>query len=163
VATLNPKTSAEDILGSFWIGEGFPVDPYSLARQLGIDVYTAALPADVSGMLVKREGTEPAIYLNADDPDVRQRFTAAHELGHYMRHVGDGTADLSFVDKRDPIAEKGTDVEEVFANAFAANLLMPQGDVRRLHGEKLGPAAMARHFGVSIAALNFRLTNLGLA
>lgn len=159
----NPKAEAADVLSAYWAGEGYPVDPYSIARQLGIDVYTAHLPEDVSGMLVKREGDAPAIYLNGADAEVRQRFTCAHELGHYMRHVGDGTHDLSFVDKRDPLATRGTDPEETFANGFAANLLMPEPAVREQHDYGFSDIQLAEHFRVSLASMKNRLATLKLS
>lgn len=160
---FNPKGAAEDVMSAYWIGEGFPVDPVEIAHELGLDVWIAPLPDEVSGMLIKREGEPPAIYLNSADPDARQRFTCAHELGHYMIHVDDGTKELSFVDRRDPIATQGTNRDEVLANGFAANLLMPAATVQRRQRMGDSSAQMAEFFGVSLAAMKNRLVNLHLA
>ena len=52
---------------------------------------------------------------------------------------------------------------EIQANMFAAALLMPEDHVRRLW-EGLGSVeAMARLFNVSVAAMEIRIGQLGLA
>jgi Zn-dependent peptidase ImmA (M78 family) len=45
---------------------------------------------------------------------------------------------------------------------FAAELLMPEEAVRAAHEEGLAVAEIARRFGVSPPALQWRLYNLGL-
>ncbi len=54
-----------------------PVDPFMIAQRLGIKAYTANLDERVSGMLVKRPGEDPEIYVNDSDSPNRQRFTCA--------------------------------------------------------------------------------------
>jgi Zn-dependent peptidase ImmA (M78 family) len=51
---------------------------------------------------------------------------------------------------------------ERFANAFAAALLMPEKDVRRLRTLGMSEQEMARELGVSEAAMVNRLKNLSL-
>jgi Zn-dependent peptidase ImmA (M78 family) len=138
-----------------------PVDPFYIARGLGIDVFLSALDDGVSGMLV-RQGwyDDPKIYLNRDDHRNRQRFTCAHEIGHYVKRSAEGNdGDMwEYVDRRDNLASRGTDPEEVYANQFAANLLMPRDLVERMKGR--GIATLAYEFGVSADAMNFRLDNI---
>jgi Zn-dependent peptidase ImmA (M78 family) len=50
--------------------------------------------------------------------------------------------------------------DEIFANKFAAALLMPKEEVERLEHDGLSPALLALKFGVSEEAMNFRLDNL---
>ncbi len=141
-----------------------PVDPFQVATSLGIKVYTAGLGTNVSGMLVKRRGQDPEIYVNSSDSDNRQRFTVAHELGHYFKRSAAGEEEWEDIDYRDPLTSQGTDGAEVYANKFAASLLMPSDEVKRLFKE-YGPSAtavLAYEFGVSEDAMNFRLINLGL-
>jgi Zn-dependent peptidase ImmA (M78 family) len=140
-----------------------PVDPYSIARSLGIDVLAAPLTDDVSGMLVKQAGRDPQIYVSSDDADVRQRFTCAHEIGHYLlRSSGDADDDFGYVDLRGPTASRSSEPHEIFANQFAAALLMPRANVSAWH-EHTTDAAMAVRMQVSLGAMRFRLTNLGYA
>jgi len=161
--TLNPDREAEQILRNAWDGRPLPVDPIQIARQLGIQVYTAGLGEGIAGMLRKRQGLDPEIFVNGSDSLNRQRFTVAHELGHYVKHVAAGEENWEHVDYRDALSGQGTSSDEVFANQFAASLLMPKDEVIRLRRLGYGPAALALEFGVSEEAMNFRLANLKLA
>lgn len=161
----HPERDAKDVLDAAWDrwSEGeleLPVNPIAVARELGLEVYLADLDDAVSGMLVKEPGEEATIYLNRQNSETRQRFTCAHEIGHYLRRSAAGDDDWSYVDLRNHLSSTGQDTEERYANSFAASLLMPRSEVRRL-AERHGPAIMARKFGVSSDAMNYRLNNLG--
>ena len=56
-------------------------------NHLGLIAQARAL-ADASGVLVV-EGGRGVIGYNAMHSSVRQRFTMAHEIGHYVLHVKD--------------------------------------------------------------------------
>jgi len=159
---LNVKTEAcekaQEVLERFW-GDAIPVDPARIARKMGIEVSNAYLDPDVAGAIEKRDGRPAAIYLSAGDHPNRKRFTCAHEIGHFVRH---GDEDFEYVDYRDGTASMGIDEEERFANAFAAALLMPEKEVRRLHGMGMHEKDMGSTFGVSEAAMVNRLKNLNL-
>jgi Zn-dependent peptidase ImmA (M78 family) len=157
--TYDPAREAERILATVW-GRRFPVDPVLIARRLGIDVREAPLSANVSGALVKKLGQDPRILLNASDHPNRQRFTCAHELGHFVSRE-EAPDEYEFVDLRDTVwSAAGSQPEEVFANQFAANLLMPEDEVRRLEEQGYTPTQMAVYFGVSQDSVHFRLKNL---
>ena len=164
---VDAERAAKDILRTVWAEDGVelrvPVDPFAIARRLGLKVYTAQLEPGVSGMLIKRGGyDDPEIYLNEADSRNRQRFTCAHELGHYAKRSGvdDGGA-WQYVDRRDSLTSRGIHGEEIYANQFAANLLMP-ADLVRTAFLRSSPVALAFEFGVSADAMSFRLENLGL-
>jgi Zn-dependent peptidase ImmA (M78 family) len=159
----DPEREAEQLLSTVWEGRPIPVDPIQIAKRLGIQVYTAGLDEGVAGMLVKKPGRDPEIYINGRDSLNRQRFTCAHELGHYVKHIAAGEEHWEHVDYRDALTSKGTDPDEIFANQFAASLLMPEQEIRRLKDQfGYGPATLAFEFGVSEEAINFRLVNLKL-
>jgi Zn-dependent peptidase ImmA (M78 family) len=161
---IDPELEAEQLLSTVWSGRSLPVDPIQIAQKLGIKVFTAGLDEGVAGMLVKRPGRDPEIYINGKDSLSRQRFTAAHELWHYVKHIATGEDDWEHVDYRDALTSKGTDPDEIFANQFAASLLMPKDEIQRLKNEHgYGTPTLAYEFGVSEDAMNFRLVNLGLA
>ncbi len=153
--------AAQELLEECWDGS-LPIDPVRIAKALGIQVFNAPLTDDVSGALVKKEGKDPAVYLNRDDSKNRKRFTCAHELGHFIRR-SDEPEKFEYVDYRDDQSATGTIEEERFANSFAAALLMPRVAVEALHDEGLPDYRMALRFGVSREALQFRLDNLGLS
>ncbi|AZH81670.1 ImmA/IrrE family metallo-endopeptidase [Plantibacter sp. PA-3-X8] len=165
---LTPRQAALDVLSDFWAnGSGtvdFPVDPVLIAQRMGARVLRATLEDDVSGLLVKEPQDEAAtIYLNAGDAEKRQRFTCAHELGHLRRRGITKGERIGYVDSRDLEARTGRNPEEVWANQFAAELLMPAAAVRALWAQAESPSRLARVFGVSPAAVDVRLTSLGLA
>jgi Zn-dependent peptidase ImmA (M78 family) len=154
------EREAERILATVWHG-GFPVDPVKIADSLGIDVKDAVLRSDVAGALVKSPGKDPVILVNAQDRPNRKRFTAAHELGHFVQHQN-APDEYEYIDFRDALSSTGSDPNERFANTFAAALLMPAPEVRRLFDEHRTQTEMGYYFGVSQDAMHFRLKNLGL-
>jgi len=82
-----PKEEAHKVLSAYYQRArvaGTPVDPVAIARSLGINVYAAELENSLSGMIVRTHyagGVD--MFLNNQHAPVRQRFTAAHEIGHY--------------------------------------------------------------------------------
>ena len=104
---------------------------------------------------------------------MRQRFTVAHELGHLLLH-GYTTphADSNFrVRFRDAESSTGSVREEIEANQFAAELLMPRelvaAQATRIGLDYASPddddpklSRLARAFQVSKLALSIRLAGL---
>ena len=143
-----------------------PVPVFKLPEKLGIKLNYAFLSDDISGML---ETVRNAFILtvNASDFETRQRFTLAHELGHYMLHrplIGSGLDDDRAYRSTDVGKYHNTRIgmkEEREANRFAANLLMPDKKVIELKKDISDPEKLAREFGVSLQAMNIRLSSLG--
>ena len=138
----------------------FPVDPFAIADRLGIDVLQRTLPEDTAGFIRKAEEGQVQAYLNNRDGMQRQRFTLAHELGHFYEHRGAGA--LSFVESRNDLSSSGMDRHEVYANNFAAELLMPASILRKWWAEGQSPEQMREKLNVSRPAFAHRLKNLGL-
>ena len=160
------QREADKMLREVWApiagGPVTPVDPARIAGRLGVEVVQARLPREVSAAIKKELGGDPVILLNREDHPNRQRFSCAHELGHFVLRR-DAPDQYDYIDYRDPMASTGTQDEEIFANGFAANLLMPEGSVRAAHREVGGSvAALAFRFRVSQDAMVNRLKNLGL-
>lgn len=143
----------------------YPIDPVQIARSMGINVYSAKLANTLSGMIVKAtpEG-DVSIFLNSEHSPVRQRFTCAHELGHFfaIQELPDAST-RAYIHRRDSLSACGTDGDEIFANQFGAQILMPSESVRDAHGLGMDVYALAARFHVSIDAMKFRLKNLGIA
>lgn len=166
---MEAESDAWELLEKAWLQDAsarphLPVDPFAIARKLGIKVFVDyEMPAEVSGMLRKRSGyQDPEIVLNANDSRNRQRFTCAHELGHYNQRTKEGAdGSWEYVDRRDPLSSQGLKPEEIYANKFAAELLMPRREVESRAGDP-NVASLALDFGVSADAMRFRLENLRL-
>jgi Zn-dependent peptidase ImmA (M78 family) len=143
-----------------------PIDPILIAKRLGIVVVETELKSDVSAEIRKEVGADPRIILNVSDSRTRKRFSCAHELGHYIQHIRDESQPdekFSWVDKRGPLASTGSNPQEIFANQFAAALLMPKEEVDSRVGSGVLVADLATVFGVSLEAMKYRLINLGHA
>jgi Zn-dependent peptidase ImmA (M78 family) len=138
-----------------------PIDPIRIARQLGIQVYVANLTPGTSAMLQKEPGRAAVIYLSVNEGLNRQRFSCAHELGHYYAHQGQDDGDYGYIDNRDQMAQRGTDPAERWANSFAAALLMPAAAVRKT-APPYDPVNLSLQFAVSPEAMRYRLVNLRL-
>jgi len=63
-----------------------PVAIDRLAQRLNLTMEAGALGDDVSGMLIIR-GERGAIGYNSAHVRVRQRFTIAHEIAHFLLHA----------------------------------------------------------------------------
>jgi Zn-dependent peptidase ImmA (M78 family) len=144
--------------------EAPPVPVDRLSEVAGFRLIKERLESDFSGFYVIRAGT-PTIGVNIFHPTVRQRFTVAHELGHAKLHANDHY-DREF--RRDPNSATATDPEEIDANAFAAELLMPAAWIEERWAEAVDlldndwVVRTAREFGVSTQSLLYRIENLGL-
>jgi len=149
-----------------------PVPVEDIARNLGLIVTFAPYDGEMSGALI-RDGTRAVVGVNALHPPKRQRFTIAHEIGHFLLHEGRPLlTDRSFkVNRRDTISSLAIDPEEVEANGFAAELLMPEQFMLRsvhalaTHGIDLGDDelldSLAREYEVSAQSMVIRLMKLG--
>lgn len=143
-----------------------PVPVDRVAKDFGIAVRYAPLEDNLSGMAFVRDG-QGAIVVNALHHPNRQRFTIAHELGHHVLHAdilagGDVHVDKVILHRGD-LSASGTNYEEISANAFASELLLP-GFLLDQEGASLNDMLdetrlleTARRFKVSLTALQFRL------
>lgn len=161
-----PGISPADILAQYNL-YSIPVNVLALASKLGIRVFEEALPEDISGILDLRN--MPIIMVNQDHVRHRQRFSIAHEIGHFVLHRPRGI----HVDKRtyyrNSKSAEGLDDIEIEANRFAAELLMPADLVIReienysdlIDSNDDVISVLADSFEVSATAMGFRIQNLG--
>jgi len=151
-----------------------PVPVKRIAKSLGLELkFEPPLQGqgEISGVLI-REGNKAIVGVNKAHATTRQRFTIAHEIGHYLLHEGDRI----FVDRsykvgnlRDSVSSQGTSFEEIEANTFASLLLIPEQFLsKNLMGENIdieGPnsaekiKALAKKYKVSPQAMSFRILN----
>lgn len=173
----NALNAAREVIRNEQI-TSLPVDVEQIAQKHA-HVLRRELDDKLSGMLVPLNppvaGKRWVIVVNALHPDVRQRFTIAHELGHLLLHgYTHPHADTRFRIRLNGGSSTTTeDIEEIQANRFAAELLMPQHlIVPRLdldlleyasttgQAEALPLAQLAHEFAVSQQALSIRLAHL---
>ncbi|MBT0741934.1 ImmA/IrrE family metallo-endopeptidase [Campylobacter lari] len=138
-----------------------PVDVLKIAHKLELKVGIAEFSeSDISGMIIAKE---KQIYIADNDIYTRQRFSIAHEIGHYLLHyVLSNNLDEKHISFRDNVSSMGYDVKEIEANHFAASLLMPEKQIREEWAKTPYFDYMADKFKVSMLALSFRLNYLGI-
>lgn len=109
-----------------------PLEVDALASCIGLQVNYTPLDDDYSGLLVIRDGTAVAHINKLHHPN-RQRFSLAHEIGHFVLHEEQQTSgESAYVDKSMRLyhradREFGQDARmEWQANVFAAEILMPE-------------------------------------
>lgn len=142
-----------------------PVRLTDVAKKLGIDVQQLPLDSDVDGMLVKEKpNVNFKAVSNMFKSDHRKRFTLAHEIGHYVKKYQDWPPEkeAGIAEWRDSRSAAGFDPDEIWANQFAAALLMPASIVRKYWAQGKTDEQMAKIFDVSTQAMNLRRVNLGL-
>ena len=134
-----------------------PVNPVEIARGIGVKVNFVSFSGESEGVAGLYDPAQDAIFVNRGEPGVRQTFTIAHELGHKVLHEDWAKTEAYKVLWRDPTRQT-KDRWEQEANAFAANLLMPQQMVDAYRDFPL--PVVAKIFAVSEVFAGFRLKNL---
>lgn len=145
-----------------------PVDIKAIFEDLGIE-YDEVWMDDASGS-ISRVGDNFIVNVNALESANRRRFTAAHELAHYLLHrdlLGDGERMHRHVDNLYDASEQAGDVifkraHEIQANRIAAQIVMPKKLVEEKFAATQDAGELAAEFGVSKAAMEIRLKTLGL-
>jgi hypothetical protein len=143
--------------------DGTPVPVFEIIAQLGLGPEFKPLEDDISGWIECLESGAYRIVINSKHPRTRQRFTAAHELGHFIYHrdlLGQGTGDTKAY-RSELSTLPNTRIRprhERQANSFAANLLMPLRSIEHLRAKGVNDAGdLADHLGVSHEAMRIRL------
>jgi Zn-dependent peptidase ImmA (M78 family) len=142
-----------------------PVDPFAIAASRGISVVAKPDATEgVSGMLLRHGDNFGILYATHIASDGFQRFSVAHELGHYFL---DGHIDHVLPKDGIHASHAGfvsADLHELEADYFAAGLLMPKVPFRRAIGRSdPGLAiieAMASDFQTSLTATAIRYAEL---
>ena len=160
----DPALEAQRALKRYWDGR-LPVDPAAIATRLGVSLVPIGSilePAEYSGYFVRADPQHqgPVIMYSRTDALVRQRFTIAHELGHFLLEHKNAP--------RDSPSMFGASVQSTIerdANRFAAELLMPADAVSQvvMSGRFGSAEELADAFKVSKVAMNYRISNLRLA
>lgn len=130
-----------------------PVDKVAESFTIKIMPY-AGFPKNISGTIVEQKG-HIVIGYNSKQAPVRQRFTIAHELGHYL--CGHDLSEQII----DDVFDKPTDKERE-ANMFAAELLMPYDFLKEDIKAIKSIPELAKHYEVSEQAMSIRLLETGL-
>ncbi|PYB70011.1 ImmA/IrrE family metallo-endopeptidase [Rhizobium wuzhouense] len=157
----------EDLLLKVKFAE-LPVPVEAVAKTLDISVKFAPYSeGDLAGMLILQP--RPTIAVNSAHHRNRQRFTIAHEIGHFLLHKKESIHidEKMAVLYRDKNSSMAINPQEVEANHFAAELLMPKRILLKdLANKQIDLEEdeillnLAKRYGVSQQAMAFRIANI---
>lgn len=146
--------------------ESLPIPVEKIAEGLGMSI-SYAPSEEYSGMLVrKKDGSGKVLVgINSAESRERQRFTIAHEVGHFFLHKD---LDVSVDYRMSYSAPKPPREQE--ADEFAGNLLMPKkllvSDFDQIISNhsflETDLKNLAKKYAVSTEAMRIRLLKLGL-
>lgn len=138
-----------------------------LEAEAGLRIFFLGdMPASLSAIFVWGDAIGACVAVNACHPRERQRWSLAHELGHFLRDREAGDV----LDREEGF--RSTDPSEVFAQTLAATLLMPAAGLAKRFAERSRTNGgrfssfdlldLARTYEVSFAAMALRLEEVKL-
>lgn len=135
--------------------ESLPVPIQEVVKKFGLNVVEFDFPNALSGVLKKER---MVIGVNKNHPEVRQRFTIAHELGHFLlgHEISQGE-DMIDDDFDKPVHK------EREANIFASQILIPEKLLKdEVAKNKINLKNLSEMFNVSEQAVTIRLLESNL-
>jgi Zn-dependent peptidase ImmA (M78 family)/DNA-binding XRE family transcriptional regulator len=154
LSDLSPEDAAATLRRIWGLGEAPIGNLVHLLEAKGIRIYSLAIEAREVDAFSVWHRERPFVFLNTIKSAEHSRFDAAHELGHLVRD----RHSMLHGEAHSPNMERE-------ANAFASAFLMPKASVL---ARKVSLLTMERliqlkqNWGVSLAALAFRMNQLGL-
>ena len=167
---LAPEEVAEDVASSernrLGLGDGPVLNLREiLENDVGLRIFYVSLQSRVAGIFAYTDELGGCIAANTLHPEERQRWSLAHEYGHFLTNRFRPEISILAAYERQPASER-------FADAFARSFLMPATGLRRrfnemsrLSGGNITAAEVCRaaHFYfVSVQAMMLRLEELRL-
>jgi Zn-dependent peptidase ImmA (M78 family)/DNA-binding XRE family transcriptional regulator len=154
LSDLSPEDAAATLRRIWGLGESPVGNLVHLLESRGVRIYSLAIEAREVDAFSVWHRERPFIFLNTIKSAEHSRFDAAHELGHLVRD----RHSMLHGEAHSPDMERE-------ANAFASAFLMPRASVI---ARKVGLVTLdklirlKKVWGVSVAALAFRMNQLGL-
>ena len=148
-----PEFAAQQVRAEWGLGRGPITHVIRELEKHGVAVVFAPPQSDSIDAYSVDTGFLPIVVLHPVKSDYyRQRFDAAHELGHLVMHAD---------------AEPGNKTIEAQAHEFAAEFLMPAESIRRELPTRMDGSSwmklkeLKEYWGVSMQALLYRAKTLG--
>jgi len=135
-----------------------------LENDVGLRVFCEPMPSQVAGLYASAAAIGYCVLLNRKHRPERQRFTLAHEYGHFLCDRHKPGVDYLTTEKRRPVNER-------FADAFAISFLVPRTSLRRYFLDTVARTGdfrvedlcrLSSLYAVSVQAATLRLEELCL-
>lgn len=146
-----PEGAARIVRAQWGLGEQPISNMVRLLESKGVRVFSLCEDTKNVDAFSCWRGDRPFVFLNTFKSTERSRFDAAHELGHLVMHRHGAPQDSRQAESE--------------ADKFASAFLMPADDVMSRIRYVSGLDSLVsykRRWGVSVAALNYRLHKLGI-
>lgn len=151
VRDATPEAASLVVRANWGLGQQPISSMIKLLESKGVRVFSICEDTkNVDAFSCWRNG-QPFVFLNTFKSAERSRFDAAHELGHLVMHKHGAPQDSRHAESE--------------ADRFASALLMPADDVMsriRFVSDLDSLIQAKKRWGVSVAALNYRLHKLGI-
>lgn len=169
IKNMNMSKIANTIIDDLKTKE-FPIPIIKIMKELGFIVGQQELENELSGYIVignevkEKFGANKLICVNSKDSLGHQRFTIAHELAHYLFDFNEGQLEFYNTYRTNEVDS----LEEERANQFAANLLMPEDEFKKVYDDLRSKSdsnifeKLVNHFQVSRRAIDRRIIELRL-
>lgn len=157
----NAEQLAASYLRHYFKGReiAYPINPFQMLIDEGVEFAIRDF-GKLEGVFIPAKDQEdiPIVGINLNRPITRQRFTAAHELCHYLKDSNEQIC---------PIIGSKSAIEK-FADRFASGILMPLGELRTQvrrrskngHVDFDDILEIADYFGVSFESCVYRVAYL---
>lgn len=145
---------------------GININPLDISEVVEnifkIKIIYKDLGKSASGFLEKIDN-QWCIYVNRYESLQRQRFTIAHELGHFLYHNDEYANAVAPMHDQVFFRDENTNHMERQANDFASDLLMPEDIFNQYIQDGINTiSALADKFNLSTPAVKYRAYKLGL-
>lgn len=156
-----PVRLAYDIYRNYFSKPGYDALKYRCDFMLTYLLITLGIQLDhfpftkdyFCGMLILDEYETTIVYNSKHSPE-RRNFTIAHELGHFLLHRNKQS---QFVDRAENMLDNCINEFEKQANAFAAELLLPEPVLNLMLGYRYSFFRIAKTTYTSYECLKWRL------
>jgi len=115
-------------------GQGISLNKNASSSEIARGTNRSSTSGDFIGE-IRKNGDEYQILILGSDHYYRKRFTMAHELAHFVLHKDSIDRLGSISDSTQYQSEGITEEQEREANAYAAEILMPEDKVREIFDE----------------------------
>ena len=138
----------------------YPVPLLDIVKALGYTAQYFVVKPDNQDLAGATYYKEKKIFISPIEFGGRYNFTLAHEIGHIV--LGHDKENDREYDTRAEIIAPERKTNEYDANEFAAELLMPEDEFRKIWEKNHDLIELAVAFNVTIAATKVRMAKLGI-
>ncbi len=127
---------------------GTPLE--EIAKKEGLEILYRRWPNSVGALLLRMERI---IGVNSNHHPHRQRFSIAHEFGHYFLNHGLDDYEKNITLDNPPARDDFSSIQNREANEFASELLVPLPIIKDSYKKNKDGRALADIFNVSLEVM----------